>query len=42
MPRKVLQDKLESGLSGGGEIIKNLRYADDTTLIDTIECEMQM
>ena len=40
--RRVLQGKLERGLSCGGEVIKELRYTDDTTLLETIEEEIQL
>ena len=41
MPR-VLQGKLERGLSCGGEVIKELHYPNDTMLLETIEEEMQL
>ena len=40
--RRVPQGRLERGLLRGGEIIKDFRYADDPTLIETIKEEMQM
>ena len=40
--RRVLRGKLERGLSCGGEVIEELRYADDTTLLETIEKEIQL